>query len=169
MDFYDVLRARRSIRGFDADRPVPEDSLQRIMRAVQCAPSACNRQPWRFVVVFDRALREAIGQCYAKPWLLEAPAIVVAIGNRESCWHRLEGTPAVEIDLGIAMEHLVLAAAAEGLGTCWICAFAKAELNKVMQVAAPESVEAISPLGYAAAPPREQNYKDLDAIFQVVR
>ena len=69
MDFYDVLRARRSIRGFDADRPVPEDSLQRIMRAVQCAPSACNRQPWRFVVVFDRALREAIGQCYAKRFI----------------------------------------------------------------------------------------------------
>ena len=94
---------------------------------------------------------------------------MVALGDRQSCWHRLEGTPAVEIDLGIAMEHLVLAAAAEGLGTCWICAFAKAELDKVMQVAAPWSVEAISPLGYAAAPPREQTYKDLDAIFQVVR
>ena len=169
MEFYDVLRTRRSIRSFDPARPIPEDSLQRIMQAVQCAPSACNRQPWRFVIVFDRALREAIGRCYPKPWLLEAPAIVVALGDRQNCWHRLEGTPAVEIDLGIAMEHLVLAAAAEGLGTCWICAFAKAELNQVMQVAAPWSVEAISPLGYAAAPPREQTYKDLDAIFQVVR
>ena len=169
MEFYDVLHARRSIRSFAPDRAIPEESLQRIMRAVQCAPSACNRQPWRFVIVFDRTLREAIGRCYPKPWLPEAPAIAVAIGNRETCWHRPEGTPAVEIDLGIAMEHLVLAAAAEGLGTCWICAFAKAELNRVMRVAAPESVEAISPLGFAAAPPREQTYKDLDTIFQVVR
>ena len=169
MDFYEVLRARRSIRGFDPERPIPEASLERIMRAVQCAPSACNRQPWRFEIIFRRELREAVGRCYPKPWLLEAPAIAVAIGNRESCWHRLEGTPAVEIDLGIAMEHLVLAAAAEGLGSCWICAFEKARMNAVMQVEAPWSAEAISPLGYAAAAPRELQYKSLEELFRVVR
>ena len=169
MEFYDVLKRRRSIRGFDPQRPIGEDSLQRIMQAVQCAPSACNRQPWRFEIVFNENLRRAIGKCYPKPWLLEAPAIVVAMADYSSCWTRLEGTPAAEIDLGIAMEHLVLAAAAEGLGTCWICAFEKALLNEVMQLQSPWSVEALTPLGYGTADPRELNYKSIDQIFKVIK
>ena len=168
MDFYDVLKKRRSFRGY-SDRTIPEDSLQRIMQAVQCAPSACNRQPWRFEIVFNAGLRQRIGECYPKTWLLEAPAIVVAMADYSTCWNRLEGTPAAEIDLGIAMEHLVLAAAAENLGTCWICAFEKKRLNEVMNVEAPWSVEAITPLGYANKEPRDLQYKSLDAIFKVTR
>ena len=169
MDFYEVLKKRRSFRGFDPDKAISKDSLQRIMQAVQCAPSACNRQPWRFEIVFNSKLRSRIGECYPKPWLLEAPAIVVAMADYSSCWNRLEGTPAAEIDLGIAMEHLVLAAAAEDLGTCWICAFEKARLNQVMQVEAPWSVEAITPLGYSNSEPRDLQYKSLDQIFKVIK
>lgn len=169
MDFYEVLKNRRSIRGFDSDRAIPEASLQRIMQAVQCAPSACNRQPWRFEIVFNAGLRQKIGECYSKPWLLEAPAIVVAMADYSTCWTRFEGTPAAEIDLGIAMEHLVLAAAAENLGTCWICAFEKARLNAVMQVEKPWCVEAITPLGYGNTPPRDLQYKSIDELFKVVK
>ena len=169
MDFYEVLKNRRSIRGFDSQRAIPADALERIMYAVQCAPSACNRQPWRFEIVFNADLRKAIGECYPKSWLLEAPAIVVAMADYSSCWTRLEGTPAAEIDLGIAMEHLVLAAAAENLGTCWICAFEKARLNEVMHVQAPWSVEAITPLGYGNSAPRDLKYKAVDEIFKVVK
>ena len=168
MDFYDVLKKRRSMRGYSQEA-IPADSLERIMQAVQCAPSACNRQPWRFEIVFNEALRQKIGECYPKPWLLEAPAIVVAMADYSTCWNRLEGTPAAEIDLGIAMEHLVLAAAAENLGTCWICAFEKKRLNEVMQVKEPWSVEAITPLGFSNAAPRELNYKPLEQIFQVIK
>ncbi|MBE6367609.1 MAG: nitroreductase [Lentisphaerae bacterium] len=169
MDFYEVLKNRRSIRGFDSQREIPEAALQRIMQAVQCAPSACNRQPWRFEIVFNEQLRRKIGECYPKTWLLEAPAIVVGMADYSTCWNRLEGTPAAEIDMGIAMEHLVLAAAAEGLGTCWICAFEKARLNAVMNVEKPWSVEAITPLGYANSEPRNLSYKSLDEIFKVVK
>ena len=169
MDFYEVLKNRRSIRGFDSSRAIPEDALQRIMQAVQCAPSACNRQPWRFEIIFNAELRQKIGECYTKPWLLEAPAIVVGIADYSTCWNRLEGTPAAEIDMGIAMEHLVLAAAAEGLGTCWICAFEKARLNQVLNVESPWCVEAITPLGYGNVLPRDLKYKDIDRIFKVVK
>ena len=68
-----------------------------------------------------------------------------------------------------ALEHLVLAAAAEGLGTCWICAFEKARLNQVLNVESPWCVEAITPLGYGNVPPRDLNYKDIDRIFKVVK
>ena len=169
MDFYEVLKSRRSIRGFDSSRAIEQESLERIMQAVQCAPSACNRQPWRFEIVFNAELKQKIGECYPKTWLTEAPAIVVAMADYSTCWNRLEGTPAAEIDLGIAMEHLVLAAAAENLGTCWICAFEKQKLNEVMQVKSPWSVEAITPLGYAAAAPRDLQYKSLNEIFKVVK
>ncbi|MBR2356645.1 MAG: nitroreductase family protein [Lentisphaeria bacterium] len=169
MDFYEVLKNRRSFRGFDSSRAIPQKSLENIMQAVQCAPSACNRQPWRFVIVFNGELRKKIGSCYPKPWLLEAPAIVVAMADYSTCWTRLEGTPAAEIDMGIAMEHLVLAAAAEGLGTCWICAFEKAKLNEIMQVSQPWCVEAITPLGYANSDPRALKYKDLEEIFTVIK
>ena len=169
MDFYEVLKNRRSIRGFDSSKAIPQDSLERIMQAVQCAPSACNRQPWRFEIIFNEELKQKIGSCYPKAWLTEAPAIVVAMADYSTCWNRLEGTPAAEIDLGIAMEHLVLAAAAEGLGTCWICAFEKARMNEVMQVSDPWCVEAITPLGYANSEPRTLNYKSVDQIFKVVK
>ena len=91
------------------------------------------------------------------------------MADYSTCWTRLEGTPAAEIDLGIAMEHLVLAAAAEGLGTCWICAFEKAKMNEVMQVSQPWCVEAITPLGYANKEPRTLSYKSIDQIFKVVK
>ena len=169
MDFYEVLKNRRSIRGFDSSRAIPQESLERIMQAVQCAPSACNRQPWRFEIIFNEELKQKIGSCYPKTWLTEAPAIVVAMADYSTCWTRLEGTPAAEIDLGIAMEHLVLAAAAEGLGSCWICAFEKAKMNEVMQVSQPWCVEAITPLGYANKEPRTLSYKSIDQIFKVVK
>ncbi|MPM71752.1 Protein DrgA [bioreactor metagenome] len=169
MNFYEVLRARRSIRSFDRNREIPEAALERIMKAVQCAPSACNRQPWRFEIVFNPELREKIGACYPKDWLLQAPAIVVAMGDYSNCWKRLEGTPSVEIDIGIAMEHLVLAATAEGLATCWVCAFEKARLNQVMGVKDPWSVEAIAPLGYGTGAPHGLPYKPMEEIFKVRR
>ena len=149
MDFYDVLKNRRSFRGY-SDQTIPEDSLQRIMQAVQCAPSACNRQPWRFEIVFNAGLRQRIGECYPKTWLLEAPAIVVAMADYSTCWNRLEGTPAAELDLGIAMEHLVLAAAAENLGTCWICAFDVPAMAKVFDLPANLTPYVLLALGYPA-------------------
>ncbi|WP_176012531.1 nitroreductase family protein [Victivallis sp. Marseille-Q1083] len=168
MDFYKVIEQRRSIRQY-SDRPVDDAVLERLAHAVQLAPSACNRQPWRFEIVFNPQLRQKIGTVYTAPWLQEAPAVVVAIGNRENCWKRLEGTPIIEVDIGIAMEHLVLAAAAEGLGTCWICAFDIARMNAALEIQPPWSVEAISPLGYPAQPPAPLSRRPLPEIFQVVK
>ena len=167
MDFYDVVKNRRSIRGYKSD-PVPNEALERIGEAVRSAPSACNMQPWSFRVVLNESTRQKISECYSADWLTEAPAIAVVLGNNESCWKRLEGDPIVEMDVGIAMEHFVLAATAEGLGTCWICAYNIEKMNKVLGIIAPWSVYAISPLGYANAEPREFDRKPLDELFKVI-
>lgn len=168
MEFYDVIKKRRSIRGYKSDA-IQAESLERISEAVNLAPSACNRQPWNFRIVINPELREKICECYTADWLKQAPAIAVAIGNADECWKRLEGTPIIDIDIAIAMEHLVLAATAEGLGTCWICAYEVEKLNKALNIISPWSVYAITPIGYPDAPPRELERKASDEVFKVLR
>ncbi len=168
MKFYEVIKSRRSIRSYKSD-PIPENALQRIGEAVQLAPSACNLQPWKFRIVLNPELRAKICAVYSSEWLAEAPAIVVALGNRDECWKRLEGQPIIDMDIGIAMEHLVLAAAAEGLGTCWICAYDVARMNRALNIMAPWSVYAISPLGCANTEPTKLMRKPLDEVFMVMQ
>lgn len=167
MEFYETVKKRRSIRGYKSD-PVPEAALRRIGEAVRLAPSACNLQPWKFRVVTNPELRAAICAVYTREWLAEAPAIVVALGNSEACWKRLEGKPIIDMDIGIVMEHLVLAAAAEGLGTCWVCAYDVNRMNHALNIIPPWSVYAISPLGYASVEPAKLDRKSHDEIFMVV-
>lgn len=167
MDFYDVVKNRRSIRGYK-NNPVPDEALERIAEAVRLAPSACNMQPWSFRIVLNDVMRSKICACYSAEWLTKAPAIAVVLGNSDSCWKRLEGEPIIAMDIGIVMEHFVLAAAAEGLGTCWICAYEVAKMNKALGIIAPWSVYAISPLGYAAVAPRELNRKPTEELFKVI-
>ena len=167
MDFYDVIKKRRSIRSYKSD-PVPEESIQRIAEAVYFAPSACNMKPWKIKLVTDPELRAKIAANYTQAWLAEAPAIAVIIGNNKQCWQRFEGNPAVDIDVGIAMEHLVLAATAEGLATCWIGAYEIEKMNAVLNVTAPWNVLAISPLGYANATPKDVPHKEINKIFEVI-
>lgn len=168
MEFYEVLKKRRSIRSFKNDA-IPQKSLDKIAEATNAAPSACNKQPWSFRIVMNKEIRAKICECYKGAWLGEAPAIIIAMGNFEDCWKRLEGTPITDIDMGIAMEHVVLAATAEGLGTCWICAYDVAAMNKALNIMKPWSVLAISPLGYPNQQPEMPKRKPIDQIFQIIK
>ncbi len=167
MEFHDVIKNRRSCREFKKD-PIPEDALKRIGEAVECAPSACNLQPWSFRIVLNSELKQKICGVYSRDWLKDAPAIIVALGNMKECWMRPEGNPIADIDIGIAMEHAVLAATAEGLATCWICAYEMEKMNHALNIIPPWKVLAISPLGYAAKAPKPIERKPLNSIFQVL-
>jgi nitroreductase len=167
MEFYEVIKKRQSIRSYKSN-PVPKDSLDKIAESLQYAPSACNLQPWSFRIVTNEKLKADICACYGGKWLAEAPAIIVALGNVDTCWKRPEGTPIIDIDMGIAMEHVVLAATAEGLGTCWICAYNGAEMDKAMNIMKPWSVLAVSPLGYPDTLPERKEHKPKDEIFKII-
>ena len=167
MDFYDVIKKRRSIRSYKSD-PVPQEALQRIAEAVYFAPSACNMKPWKIKLVTNPELRAKIAANYTQPWLAEAPAIAVIMGNNKQCWQRFEGDPIVQVDVGIAMEHLVLAATAEGLATCWICAYEIEKMNATLDVKDPWNVLAISPLGYSDATPKDVPHKEINKIFEII-
>ncbi len=167
MEFYDVLKNRRSIRSYKSD-PVPEEALSKIAEAVNLAPTACNRQPFRLLLVRNAELRAEIASVYPQKWLKEAPVIALMLSDSSQAWKRLEGDTIADVDAAIAMEHFVLAAAAEGLGSCWICAFQRDAMDRVLKLSAPWRVFAMSPLGYAAEQGRVRVRKNADEVFKVV-
>jgi len=149
MEFYDVIRTRRSIRSYRAD-PVPEESLNRVLEAARMAPSGSNRQPWRFYVVKDLEKRRRVAQaCGGQMWIGQAPTVIVATGwGVHFSRGGYMGDMSFIMDVGIAFTHLILAARAEGLGTCWIGDFQNTEVKKVLGLPDDEDVVAVTPLGY---------------------
>lgn len=153
MEFYEVIRTRRSIRSYKGDA-VPQDVLVRVMEAVRVAPSGNNRQPWRFIMVGDAALREAlVPLCFEQEFIAQAPIVVVACGvdikyNRGSYM----GAMSMLVDVAIAVDHLTLAARAEGLGTCWIGSFDNEKIKHLLGIPADVQVVALTPLGYPSDP-----------------
>jgi nitroreductase len=170
LDFYDVVRKRLSIRSYKPD-PVPEDVLERILEAGRLAPSAKNYQPWKFIVVKDPAIRQAlVPACRGQGSVGQAPVVICGCAIEEQVWKGMGGYWSAEaVDITIALEHMILAAAAEGLGTCWIGAFLEAEVRKVLAI--PDGVKpiALTPLGYAARDHRPQPRKPLSEVTCVDR
>ena len=166
MEFYEVLKTRRSIRSYKPDA-IPENALQNIAEAVNLAPTACNKQPFKLLLVRDPEMRKTICANTHFTFLAEAPVIAVMMTNESASWTRYEGDPAADIDASIAMEHLVLAAAAEGLGTCWICAFSRPQMNEALKIQEPWSAFALSPIGFAAGAPRPFTRKPLSEVVEI--
>jgi nitroreductase len=153
MEFYEVLRARRSIRKFKK-APVEQDKIDRMLEAVRLAPSAKNIQPWHFLVIRDEAVKRALGEAYPREWFAQAPVLICACGEPAKAWVRRDGKSYLDVDVGIAFEHLVLAAASEGLATCWIGAFDAAKAKQALGLPAGVEPIAMTPLGYADEEPR---------------
>jgi len=167
MDFYEVIKKRRSIRGYE-DRAVEEDKLKRILEAARIAPSAANRQPWYFVVVKREDVKENLKGAYNKEWFWKAPVIICACGIEKEAWRRKDGKSYLDVDVSIAMDHLILAATAEGLGTCWIAAFDSSEVKRILNL--PRGIEPIvlTPLGYPATSPKPFFRKPLEKIVEII-
>ena len=149
MDFYDVIEARRSVRGY-LDKNVPDEAIAKISRAVQLAPTACNRQPFQLFLFRDPAIRAKICEKVMFPWLKEAPIVAVLAGNASAAWERPDGGSIIDVDASIVMEHFVLAATAEGLGTCRIWCYNRAEVDAAAGMAAPWRAVAVAPRGVGA-------------------
>lgn len=164
--FTSLTSARISVRGYRPD-PVPDDLLERILDTARMAPSAANRQPWRIVVAIERSLREAIHAAYPREWLLQAPVILAVCVDSSVAWTRAEdGWNAADTDGAILMTHLTLAAAAAGLGTCWIAAFSPDKLRSALNIPAGLRPYAITPLGFPADDGRPKQRLELDAIVR---
>ena len=152
MDVMEAIRNRRSVRAY-SDRPIPAEVMQRMRQALRYAPSACNIQPWHFILIEDARLRQDVAAAArGQHWMAQAPVIVAACGFPEQAYKKMGGYGnSVDIDLAIAVDHLTLAAASEGLGTCWIGAFSEENVKTLLGVPANVKVVALTPLGYPAS------------------
>lgn len=163
MEFMEVVRRRRSIRKFRPD-PVPQAKVDQMLEAARLAPSWANGQCWTFLVVTDPKVKHALAEA-GNEWIADAPAIIIACADP-----RQSGAKGDQhyylLDIGIAMEHLVLAAAEQGLGTCWIGWFDEKKARKALGVPEAIRVVASTPLGY---PDEEPEPRPRKSVAEIVR
>ncbi len=169
MDFQDLVKGRESIRSYDPTRPLDTATIEAIAEAGRLAPSAANRQPWRFVVVTTPAKLALLRRCYKGSWFQDAPHVLAAVGDVRKAWTRGDGYNSVETDLAIAMDHMILAAESLGVATCWIAAFDPKELRAALSLGEHERVFAITPLGYPRAGFQKRGAKDRMPLAEVLR
>jgi nitroreductase len=163
MDVFHAIKLRRSIRAYQ-DKPIEEEKLQRVLEAGRLAPSAKNRQEWRYVLVKDKELRKKLAvACNNQYFISEAPVVIVGCATMVdyvlSC-----GQPAYTIDVSISMDHMTLQAVEEGLGTCWIGSFKENEVKRILDIPEEMRVVEVMPLGYPKFLPEAKPRKELDEI-----
>ena len=160
MEFLELVRKRRSIRRYKSD-PVPQKKLEYVLEAARLAPSWGNRQCWRFIVVKEEAKRRAIA---IREWVAEAPSIIVGCAYPDLSGSRFNQQYYM-LDMGIAMEHLILAAAEQGLGTCWIGGqFDEEAVKQTLGIPEEVRVVALTPIGYPAETSGPKERKPLKEI-----
>ena len=125
-----------------------KEKLGKVLEAARLSPSACNNQPWRFIAVTDKEMREKLFSAYNHEWFVKAPVIIVACSIPSEAWSRLDKEEYWKIDTAIAMQSLVLVAHDLGLGTCWIGAFNETKVKEVLSIPKEVRVVAMTPLGY---------------------
>jgi nitroreductase len=151
MNVMDAIKTRKSVRAY-MDRPVEEDKLSVILEAGRLAPSASNRQEWRFVIVRETETRKKIAQAAGnQEFIAEAAVVIVACAETDERV-MMCGQACYPIDVAIALDHITLAAVELGLGTCWIGHFDEAEVKKILGIPDAIHVVELMPLGYPANP-----------------
>jgi nitroreductase len=164
-DFLDLVKRRYSVRSYRPD-PVPRDVLERVLEAARLAPTAANRQPWHMIIVDRPELMQKLAEAYAGAWFAQAPVALIMCLDHGAGWVRkADGRSYIEVDAAIAMDHLILAAAEQGLGTCWIAAFKPEVIRKLFLL--PTGIEPflLTPLGYTDSEPPPKRRKPPEQLF----
>lgn len=148
MNFLELTKKRFSARNYKSDM-VEQEKLDYIIECARRAPSAVNYQPWQFIVVKSEDQRRKVQQCYNKEWFAGAPVYIIVCVDKSIAWVRKSDNKShADIDAAIATEHICLAAAELGLGSCWVCNFDLDIFKYYFQLAAEEYPVAIISLGY---------------------
>ena len=157
MTFLELVKKRRSVRKYSA-KPVPREVMDRCLEAARLAPSACNSQPWFFIVADDEKLkstlaRSAFSGVYSmNSFAKDAPVLIVVVTERSNYIARLggyfKGVQYSLIDIGIACEHLVLQAEEEKLGTCWLGWFDEKAAKRILGLPKDKKIDIIISMGY---------------------
>ena len=173
--FLDLARSRQSDRAFDATRRIEPDKLARILEAVQSAPSACNAQPYRLIVVDDPELKNKVADTTSSKVLgmnhftKQAPVHIVIVEENPNL---TSGIGAVVkdkhfpyLDIGIVASYIALAAADEGLGSCILGWFDEKKLRALLSIPARKRILLDVVLGYSTQPLREKKRKPAEKVI----
>jgi len=168
MEFSEVIRSRTSVRAYRNDA-VEDRKLEAVLEAARLAPTADNRQPFRLIIVRRFGREAELRRIYDRDWFVQAPLVIGICGVVGENWVRKDGRNYLDVDAAIVMDHLILAAADAGLGTCWIAAFDAAAAREVLSLPAGVEAIAFTPLGYAADQPRPKKRKSLAELVRYER
>ncbi len=156
MSLLDVIFSRVSVRRYTSE-PVSEEALRNILEAGRRAPSAMNAQPWHFIVVTEQKLKNQLSTRRWTGFVKDAALVVVGCGEKTDHWST--------VDVAIALQNMVLAAEAQGLGSCWIGDFDQAEMRELLGI--PDNLHVIGMVtfGHPAEKPAPRNKKSLEEII----
>jgi nitroreductase len=165
VEFSELVQKRYSVRAYRPD-PVEDEKVQQVLEAARLAPTAANRQPFQFIVIHTAGREAELRRIYDRDWFVQPPLVVCACGVPAEAWVRRDGKSYVDVDVAIAVDHLTLAAADLGLGTCWVGAFDPVAAREVLGL--PDGVEpvAFTPLGYPADEPKAKKRKSLSELVR---
>ncbi|MDO5035500.1 MAG: nitroreductase family protein [Porphyromonas sp.] len=176
MDIYELIKHRQSDRKYDTERPVPPEAVERILEAARLAPSATNSQPWHFIVVDQPELRDLVAEALTSPltgkmnhFARQAPLFIVVVEESGNISSRLGNVIKrrhfPHIDLGIAAEHIALAATHEGLGSCIIGWVNEPKVRRVLGIPKSRRVPLVISLGYSLEEEKSKRRKPREEVI----
>lgn len=173
---HDLILKRQSDRGY-SDKPVEQDKLDRILQSGRLAPSACNAQPWKFIVVTDPDIRHKVAEAATakalgmNTFVNQAPVLIVVVREKPNFTSKAGGIIKDKdyslMDIGIASGYMALQACAEGLGSCLLGWFNEKLVKKILGIPSGKRVELIISVGYSTKEPREKKRKPLEEVLSV--
>ena len=174
MKFLELIKIRQSVRKY-SDKPVEKEKIERCLEAARLAPSACNSQPWKYIVVDDPDLKEKVARgtfsaiAPFNKFSIQSPIIVAIVMEKPTMLSQFGGRVKDKdfylIDIGITAEHFCLQAAEEGLGTCILGWFNEKAVLKLLNIPSKKRIALLITLGYADDKPRQKIRKDFKEIF----
>jgi nitroreductase len=169
MEFSELIAKRYSVRAYKPN-PVEDHKLQKVLEAARIAPTAANRQPFQLIVIHTQGRQDELQRIYRREWFVQAPLIICAVGVSRHGWVRSDDKRRYQdVDVAIVMDHLILEATNQGLGTCWIAAFNAKVAREILEL--PDEVEPLifTPLGYPADVPGPKERKPLSELVRYER
>ncbi len=165
MEFNDLIQRRYSVRAYKTD-PVEEEKLAQLLEAARLAPTAANRQPFQLILIHTAGREQELKRIYAPDWFTQPPLVICICALPQTAWSRHDGKNYADVDASIVMDHLILAAANLGLGTCWIGAFDVPATRELLGL--PDDVEplAFTPVGYPADDLRPKKRRALETLVR---
>lgn len=167
MELFEAITKRYSVRSYRPD-PVEPEKLQKVLEAACLAPTACNFQSFRIVVMKTDGHREELKSVYPREWFLDAPYVLAVCSIPSECYVRKDGKNYSDVDATIVMDHIILAATALGLGTCWIAAFDPQAARSVFRLEDSMTPVVLTPLGYPNDQPPAKRRKPVDELVTFI-